>query len=69
MTELLCIININHRQFWETAELLFLPTDKSKQAVALHLTKFFNRDYSFPSLVLFEKVKYGTIEKKTKLED
>lgn len=60
----LVLHQLYHRQFWETAELLFLPpTGDEKQAVACHLAKFFNGEYSTPSLVPF------TLQQDTKAED
>ena len=51
----LVLHQLYHRQFWETAELLFLSTDREREATAQHLSQFFNGDFSSPSLVSFEE--------------
>lgn len=45
--------SLYHRQFWETAETLYLTSSKVKCKFSRHLAQYFNGDFSSPAVVPF----------------
>ena len=63
----IAVHHLYHRQFWETVESIYLPTQEEKEHVALHLAKFFNGDFSSPFTVPFVDQKRNTSGRQDRL--
>ncbi len=61
--------NLYHRQFWETATLLFMNTPEERKKAAQHLASFFNGDFSSPNTVPYQYIEKNTGKEVSKSED